>query len=551
MIQNCTFALNIFLLKFIQFSYLRIKIITYILFGCFLSCIDPISPVFDFKSDIIIINALASTSPGSTSVSVEKTRIQFGEYITEFISDCKITLINSLTKERINFKEEEGIYIISKEFKVSVATQWEIEIILPNGSIYRSTSEIVPIEVPISKIYQNFNPEMTYDEGYGGYLSGHEIRIDFQDPPDQNNFFLYRYKAFEKELYCKLCEYGVLRDGKCLSQINNPFLTKEYYTYLCDTPCWKITYNNEIIVFDDKFVNGKLVSNLLVGKLPYVSKQDIYVELIKLNVSEDSYKYFKTIKDLVDNNSGLNSPLPTALIGNFSSISNPEETVLGRFTVASSVTKPIFIPRDNISERLIGDLTELQPEIFGDPIPNPLTYVYSCDESRFRTSFLNSNITSYFDIADTFNNDFDGDGILNSVDNCISSVNPNQNDLDFDGIGDLCDNDADGDGYIIFYEKSCFSSDLDQESVPEDNDLDFIPDCIDLDDDNDEYIDEHEEYAESDPFDANSLPLDSDNDYLPDVWETRVSRTNPYNPDTDGDGYIDGKECCPRNPNRN
>ena len=30
---------------------------------------------------------------------------------------------------------------------------------------------------------------MTYDEGYGGYIPGHEIKIDFQDPPDEKNFF--------------------------------------------------------------------------------------------------------------------------------------------------------------------------------------------------------------------------------------------------------------------------------------------------------------------------------------------------------------------------
>lgn len=39
----------------------------------------------------------------------------------------------------------------------------------------------------------------------------------------------------------------------------------------------------------------------------------------------------------------------------------------------------------------------------------------------------------------TFNNDSDGDGIANNVDNCPNTSNPNQADSDGDGIGDACD----------------------------------------------------------------------------------------------------------------
>ncbi|WP_394812250.1 thrombospondin type 3 repeat-containing protein [Tenacibaculum finnmarkense] len=47
-------------------------------------------------------------------------------------------------------------------------------------------------------------------------------------------------------------------------------------------------------------------------------------------------------------------------------------------------------------------------------------------------------------------NDYDLDGIENSVDNCPNKYNPNQNDKDNDGKGDVCDTqdnrDSDGDG---------------------------------------------------------------------------------------------------------
>ncbi|MEX0621969.1 MAG: thrombospondin type 3 repeat-containing protein [Candidatus Woykebacteria bacterium] len=42
--------------------------------------------------------------------------------------------------------------------------------------------------------------------------------------------------------------------------------------------------------------------------------------------------------------------------------------------------------------------------------------------------------------------DYDGDGIEDAVDNCMTNPNPLQQDRDIDGAGNACDNDDDGDG---------------------------------------------------------------------------------------------------------
>ena len=48
--------------------------------------------------------------------------------------------------------------------------------------------------------------------------------------------------------------------------------------------------------------------------------------------------------------------------------------------------------------------------------------------------------------------DTDGDGVIDSQDNCPDEVNEDQSDYDEDDMGDICDFDDDNDGVIDLYD---------------------------------------------------------------------------------------------------
>jgi hypothetical protein len=124
--------------------------------------------------------------------------------------------------------------------------------------------------------------------------------------------------------------------------------------------------------------------------------------------------------------------------------------------------------------------------------------------------------------------DDDDDGILDTKDNCPTTVNKDQKDTDGDGKGDACDTDDDGDG-VKDTEDNCKTK---KNADQKDTDKDKKGDACDGDDDNDGVADG----ADDCPLVKNESQADLDKDGKGDACDD----------DDDGDGVLDAKDVCPK-----
>ena len=349
-----------------------------IIIAFFHSCIERVDSEFDFQEDIMFIDAYALTEPGISYVTINKSVFQYNNYKLEVISNAIITLENVDTGSSIDFIEDStGVYRCPANFAVETGEVWKMYIELENGKRIESKPQSVTAAIPIDSIKVEYAPEVKYDASFGKFIPGHRISIDWKDPSDEKNYYMWKHRTFEPLYVCKTCERGIYRNGACQPSSNS---FPPYYNYLCDPSCWLIRYGTELPIFDDQFEDGTEIFDREITIIPFYRRPNILIEVQQLSLNESSYNYFKIINDQVNENGGLNAPPPAALLGNLFNPNDLSDLILGQFTTAGISTKNVFIDRSLILE------TPIRPDdliIIEDCSTCPV--LYPCVESAFRT----------------------------------------------------------------------------------------------------------------------------------------------------------------------
>lgn len=310
----------------------RILIFIIVLIG--MGCVEEYPPpVADGAVDFLVVDGSINSTTGSVEVILTRAIALDSQDAPppELNAQLQIEDDNGMVYSLGDYGS--GVYR-KDNFIIEDNTAYRLSIKRADGRTYYSEYVSMKNTPPIDSIV--WSPSRLRDE----------ILIQINTHDDANNTRYYQW-TFE-ETY----EY------------TSPFLSLYKYEngMVVDIPredyvnrCWKSLLSTKIIIASSEELNNDIISNFVVHRIP-VGSQELSIKysiLVKQRaLTNEAYTYWLNLQQTTENLGGLFDPQPGRVNGNISSVSNPNEPVIGYFDIAAIQEKRIFIASTDLPSDL-------------------------------------------------------------------------------------------------------------------------------------------------------------------------------------------------------
>ena len=325
--------------------------------GCS-TCIDEYSPELKGYDNLLVVDGFISDQPGPYTVTLSRSvRPGSSGFIPE--TDAEVKISDKQGNEVYLAEQEDGIYLTpeSAGFRGVPGKKYRIEIKTINGSLYVSDFAMLMPSVEIDRVYAELESVPAEDEIYD--LRGYQFYMNTKESEGESRYFMmllsatYEYQAdFKVRFYYN----GNLR------QFPNPDSLKT---------CWRTYTVQNIFTASTEELNTQ---NLERFPLHFVDTEtrELFIryslQVSMFTLSKQNWEYWDKLRELQENQDGLFTRQPYQVRGNVVCVSNPDEIVLGEFTVAGITEKRIFVDRPPFSVQFhfpVCEITEVDVENFG------------------------------------------------------------------------------------------------------------------------------------------------------------------------------------------
>jgi hypothetical protein len=316
----------------------------------FSSCITQFIPQTTENKELLVVEGLITDKPGAYTIKLSKSVPLGIRNVAEPLKGCFIRISDDLG-QIFSFKETvAGTYVSDPSIFQGATGRFYTLHISTSSALNNLNYESFPMEMkpvpPIDSVYYEKITLQESSERSGGQ-EGCQIFLNTHDPKNECKF--YRWE------YTETWEFHI------------PYIVPNQICWISDNSN-VINVKNTSVFKEDRINKYPLhqISNI-TDRLAI--KYSILVNQYSLN--EDEYSYWEKLENISEQVGGLYDMIPAAIPSNVYCIDDPNEKVLGYFSVSANSSKRVFI-----KDRFAGVMTPYTEEaciadtIFGGaPIP--------------------------------------------------------------------------------------------------------------------------------------------------------------------------------------
>jgi hypothetical protein len=288
------------------------------------SCITQFIPVINEPKELLVVQGLITDQPEADTIKLSKS-LPLGEAsAARPVSGCSVLISDNLGNMFNLIEVKAGSYITPALFHGIIGRKYTLHIAansaFNNFHFESEPMEMVPVP-PIDTIYYN-KTIIEKADGFFKGIDGCQIYLDTHDPENKCRYFRWDFS-----------ETWILR---LLSETPN-------------NTCWVSDRSHNISIKSTAaFDKSEIVRNPVTFINNETDRLKIKYSILvnQYSMNEAEYIYWEKIQNIAVEVGGLYDVIPSSVPSNINCIENPEEKVLGYFSVSAKSSRRIFI-KDN------------------------------------------------------------------------------------------------------------------------------------------------------------------------------------------------------------
>ncbi|WP_029037048.1 DUF4249 domain-containing protein [Salinimicrobium xinjiangense] len=289
-------------------------------------CVEPIEIETNNYEDALVIEGIITSELQQQEILLSRTyRLEEDGPSKE--SNAQVVVMTE--GENFQFTElEPGRYVSTEAFRAIPGRAYTLKVTTSNGKTYASEPEVLSEAPELSDVSA---VRTTYRN-----KEGVAILLDVDGNEKNPGYYLYNFE----ETYKIVSPFDfprdlVYRDGEFV-QVPK---TRE------EEVCYVTELSREVLLANTNAENSRGIDDLLVRFIEgedYRTAHRYSIRVRQFSISGDAFSYYETLKDFSDSESLFSQNQLGLINGNLFSESDPDEKVIGFFSIADVSSQRIF-----------------------------------------------------------------------------------------------------------------------------------------------------------------------------------------------------------------